>query len=180
MLALRIPKRLHAKEKCVFKHTGKARDDTNGNATIATQLENKNKRIELRIERRPRIYVLSTNDSEENRMATNKENNSECDIVALRKDTFCTRERKGPSLASLQWESKNDRNPNAPTCVDLHQPWTHHCEEESQIAAWKLHKSIYNIRGTYQENKETFLKSQTVTGLIFSGWHQSGRKINYV
>ena len=40
-----------------------------------------------------------------------------------------------------------------------------HCEEQSRIAAWKLHKSIYKIRGTYQENKDTFI-TKSVAGAI--------------
>ena len=57
---------------CIQAHTGKAGDDKTGGATIAIKIE-RNKRIELCLERQPRIYVLSTIDSGGNRMATNKE-----------------------------------------------------------------------------------------------------------
>ena len=49
-------------------------------------------------------------------------NNSECNIVAMRKDTAVHEKEKGPSLEIIQWEieRKNDRNPNAPTSEDVH------------------------------------------------------------
>ena len=46
------------------------------------------------------------------------------------------------------------------------QQWTKLCVEESRIAAWKLHKHFYTIRGTYKENKDAFFKTKTVTGAI--------------
>ena len=44
---------------------------------------------------------------------------------------FCARERKLQSQA------------NAPTYEDLYQEWTQHCEEQTRIAAWELHKHIF-------------------------------------
>ena len=35
------------------------------------------------------------------------------------------------------------------------------------MASWELHESIYKVRGTYQENKETFFKSKTVAAAFF-------------
>ena len=58
--------------------------------------------------------------------------------------------RKGPSLSIIQWWSKTYRNPDAPICEAFRSQWTSHCEEESRIAK---HKSICNIRGTYQTRK---------------------------
>ena len=71
-----------------------------------------------------------------------------------------------PSLDILQWTSKNDRNPTAPTCEDVHQQWTQRCEEESRNAAWKLHKSMYHNRVTYQENTDTLFKTNFDSGAI--------------
>ena len=83
---------MHIGDKCVFKHTGKAGDDKNGNATFAIQLA-----IELCLERRPRIYVLSAIDSEENRMATNIETLQSA-ILSQYEKTLPYERKKKPSL----------------------------------------------------------------------------------
>ena len=119
----------------------------------------------MRIERRPRIYVLSTIASEENRMATNKETIQSAILSQCGKTLLHERMKRtivGFFSVGIQKRSQSERR----SLWGFASPWTHHCEEESRIAAWKLHKNIYNIRGTHQENKETFLKSQTVTGLF--------------
>ena len=79
---------------------------------------------------------------------------------------FRTRERRRPSLGIIQWGRKNGRNPNVPTCEDLHQQWTQHSEEEYRIAAWRLHNIIYRTRGTYQETKDTFFKNKDRYGAV--------------
>ena len=38
------------------------------------------------------------------------------------------------------------------------------CEEQARVAAWDLHKHMYKILGTYQENKDILSKTKTVTG----------------
>ena len=70
---------------CVLKHSGKAGGHKKKECNYSHKIE-RIKRIELRIERQPRGSVLSTICSEEDRMATNTRNNSECHIVAFRKD----------------------------------------------------------------------------------------------
>ena len=79
---------------------------------------------------------------------------------------FRTRERKGISLGIIQWCSKADRNPNARTCEDLHQQWTQHCEEESRIAAWELHKIIFNLHRTFLEKKRRSSKQRRLRELF--------------
>ena len=43
---------------------------------------------------------------------------------------------------------------------------TQHCEEQARVAVWELHTIIFKIRGTCQENKDTFFESKTGTGAI--------------
>ena len=89
--------------------------------------------------------------------------NSESNIVAMRKDTSVLG-RERPSQGIIQRRRRNDRNPNVPTCDDLHQQWTQHCKEQARAATWELHNIIYKIRRPHQENKDTFFKNKTVTG----------------
>ena len=49
------------------------------------------------------------------------------------------------------------------TLEDLHQQWTPHCEEVAGVAAWELRTIIHKIRGTYQENKDTFLQTRAIS-----------------
>ena len=71
----------------------------------------------------------------------------------------------------IQRGPRKDRNPNAPAHEDLHQQWTEQCEEQVRVAAWDLLNIIYKIRGTHQGNKDTFLKTKTVTGAISRSSH---------
>ena len=71
---------------CVLKHSGKAGGEKKNNATIPIKKLQASKEWNCEAERQPRGYVLSTICSEEDRMATSTRNNSECDIVAFRKD----------------------------------------------------------------------------------------------
>ena len=42
--------------------------------------------------------------------------------------------------------------------------WTDWSEEYARNAAWKRAKELYNIRGTYQENKDTFFRPKLESG----------------
>ena len=53
----------------------------------------------------------------------------------------------------MQRGTRNDRNPNAPTCEDLHQQWTQHCEEQARVAAWELHNIIYKFAKRVKKTK---------------------------
>ena len=102
-------------------------------------------------ERRPRIYLITTIVSEQNRMVTNQET-VQCTMLSQcgKKVPFKGKKRTVAGYYSVGIQKAVD------------QQWTQHCEEESRIAAWNLHKGILKIRGTYQENKDTFFKSKTV------------------
>ena len=76
----------------------------------------------------------------------------------MRKILPYKREKKEPSVGVIQWRRKNDGNPNALTDEELHQRRTQRCEEESRTATRRLHKHVYRIRGTYQENKDALNK----------------------
>ena len=77
-----------------------------------------------------------------------------------------TRESKGPPQGMIQRGPRHDRNPNASPCDDVHQQWTEHCEDQARVAAGELHNIICETRVTQQENKDTFLKTKTGTGVI--------------
>ena len=109
---------------------GKARDDKHGDATITIKI-GRSTNIELRMVRRPRIHVLSTIDSEEHRMATNK--GTIQSAILSQCGHFRTGERTGPSMGILQWRSQNDCNPKAPTFEDSHQPWGTYKDTSFQI-----------------------------------------------
>ena len=96
------------------------------------------KRIELCIERQPRIYVLSTIDSEENWMATNKETFQSATLSQCG-ETLPYKRKTWTIAGCCSVEIQIDRNPDTPTCEDVHPQWTQHCEEESRIATRKPH-----------------------------------------
>ena len=63
---------------------------------------------------------------------------------------------------------RNHRNPNDFTFKDLHQQWCQHCEAQAQVAQGgnRTHFFQKKTSGTYQENKDTFFKTKSVTGAI--------------
>ena len=103
-------------------------------------------------------YVLSTIDTEENWMHPDREAIQSSILSQCGEILPCSRgrERERTIARKNPARTRNDRNPNAPAYEDLHQQWTQHCEERARVAAWELHKTVYKIRGTYQENKDAF------------------------
>ena len=99
------------RETCVFKRTGKVGKDTNGNAAIATNLE-ETKRTALCMDRRPSRYVLSKIHSEEDRMATNRET-FQCAMLSQCRKTLPYKRRKrsfiGYCSEVIQKRSQSER-----------------------------------------------------------------------
>ena len=115
-------------------------------------------RIESCVERRPRIYVLGTILIQNGWRPTKKQFSA---ILSKCGKTFPCKGKKRTFTGYYSLEiQKKDRYPNAPTCEDVHQQWTQHGEEESRIAAWNMHRHIFKIRGTHQEDKDTLFRTK--------------------
>ena len=86
----------------------------------------------------------------------------------MRKDTSEQEKEKDLHVVLFSGD-EDDRNPNSllpPPYEDVHQQWTQQCEEESRIAARRLHTNFYKIHVTYEAHKNTFYNTKTVTGAI--------------
>ena len=97
-----------------------------GNATIAMKLEEA-KRIDLCFERRPRVNVLSTNDSEANRMTTHAETIQSAMLPKCGK-TLPHEKEKDNRLLLFSGDPQMIAIRTPLTCEDFNEQWTQHCE----------------------------------------------------
>ena len=63
-----------------------------------------------------------------------------------------------PTLGVVQTGSQNQRNSNAPTFEGRSIEWTLRMAEMARKSVWTLHTNVYEIPGSYSENRQRFFK----------------------
>ena len=129
---------------CVFRHKGKAGEDKSGNATFANKSE----------ETKELNGVLK--DGQGDTFPARSILKKIGWPSTTRKDTSVQEEETDLHWVLFCGDERMDRRTHRSN-EDVHQQWTQLCEKESRIAAWKLHKHVFKIRGKYVPRKQGYV-----------------------
>ena len=160
MLTLQTPKWMQMEKKSALKHTGKAGDDKKGNATISIKLDEANELNCVLRSGQGSTFSVRSILKKIGRRATNKEAVQSSMLSQCGKTRPCSRENR--TIA------RNFSNEDPDIIAILTPLLVRICtnvglstvKKDRELQHGNLRKSIFEIRGMYQKNKDAFFKKK--------------------